>query len=95
MGFARLQGTMLTRSKEILALAMIGDGLLGLVQTQRHFSLWTIGPAPVRKVADYFTDRPLLSKAASAAELVAGLYLASCQTSAKAHAEEGVLAHAG
>lgn len=76
---------MFPRTKELIGLAMVGDGLLGLVQTQRHMRLWTIGPKPVKDVMRYFDKRPMATKALSAAEVVLGLWLSHEQTPEKAN----------
>lgn len=70
---------MTRRLIELFGLAMIGDGLLGAVQTRRHMRLWQTGPTPVRKTMEYFTRRPVATRLLSVAELGLGLWLAHRQ----------------
>jgi hypothetical protein len=67
------------RTLEVLALTMIGDGVLALLQPERHMLLWRRGPRPWRELSQYFLDRPMLTRVVGAATVVAGLWLANRQ----------------
>ena len=70
------RATIANRSIEILALAMIGEGALGLIQPERYLRFWRIGPKPLRDFIDWLIDRPDLVRALSGAEVAFGLWLA-------------------
>jgi hypothetical protein len=64
-------------SAEMLAIMMIGDGALALLQPRRHMQLWNAGPAPWRNLVSFFEERPALTRATGAASIALGLWLAS------------------
>lgn len=64
-------------SAEMLAILMIGDGVLALTQPRRHMQLWNTGPEPWRKLCSYFEQRPDLTRAVGLASIGLGLWLAS------------------
>jgi hypothetical protein len=67
---------MAVRASELAAMVMIGDGVLGTVMPGRHATRWIMGPQewrPMRVLA----ERPVLMRALSAAEAVAGIWLAN------------------
>ncbi len=61
---------------ESVAMLMIGDGALMLLQPRRHLSLWNAGPEGWRDMVSYLEDRPMLTRAVGAAQLLAGAWLA-------------------
>lgn len=63
-------------SSDLLAIMMIGDGVLSMVRPREHVGLWRRGPEPWRNLVEYFEDRPTLTAALGAASVVAGLWLA-------------------
>jgi hypothetical protein len=67
------------RTLEVLALTMIGDGVLALLQPERHMLLWRRGPRPWREVSQYFLERPMLTRVVGVASVAAGLWLANRQ----------------
>jgi hypothetical protein len=67
------------RLKEILGIVLIGDGLVGLLQSRRHTSLWRGGPKPYRHMMDELVSRPILSKSVGAALVGIGFWLVSKQ----------------
>ena len=67
------------RVAEMAAVFMIGDGLLGLVQPERHVALWDHEALGAEAVVRPFSGRPGLRRAYGAVQLVAGLWLASRQ----------------
>lgn len=65
--------------KELLAIAIIGDGVVGLVAPQRHSLLWRFGPEGYKRTMEGFAERPVLVRLLSAASVGAGLWLALSQ----------------
>jgi hypothetical protein len=71
-------------SKRILELAgliLIGDGVMGLLRPRRHSLLWHVGPQLAKAVTEELADHPQTARAIYAAELAAGIILASLQLS--------------
>ena len=64
------------RIKELAAIAIIGDGVVGLVAPRRHSLLWKVGPQGYQEVLRWFAERPSLVRFLAAAELGLGLMLA-------------------
>ena len=58
---------------------LVGDGLLTLIDPQRHCLLWEIGPKPCRALIDEFAEHPKVSRWLGAVEIVAGVLLAETQ----------------
>lgn len=67
------------RVAEMAAVFMIGDGLLGLTQPERHVALWDHQAMGADAVVRPFSGRPALRRAYGAVQLIAGLWLASRQ----------------
>jgi len=65
------------RAAEMAAVFMIGDGLLGLFQPQRHVDLWRSDVAAVDVLIRPFKDRPGRRRAYGALQAAAGFWLAS------------------
>ena len=63
------------RINEVVALSMIGAGVLGLVAPKRHMLLWSFGPEGYKKVMRGFARRPGLVRSL-AAQVAGGLLLA-------------------
>ena len=66
-------------SLELIAISMIGDGMLALLQPQRHMRLWNAGPEQWRQLCAYFEERPVQTMAVGAGFVALGLWLASRQ----------------
>ena len=64
------------RIKELVAIAVIGDGVVGLVAPRRHSLLWKVGPGGYQEVVRWFAERPVLVRLLAGAELGLGLMLA-------------------
>jgi hypothetical protein len=83
--FFSQETTMLkSRTAEFAAMMMIGDATLALLEPRRHARLWQEGPRWWRAVTRLFVQRPALTRAAGAAGLVLGLWLAHGQRAAGA-----------
>lgn len=60
--------------KELVAMVLIGDAVLGIARPQRHVARWQVGPwAPAMAWAG---QRPVLTRALAGAELVVALWYA-------------------
>jgi hypothetical protein len=69
------------RLLELAGLILIGDGLMGLLRPRRHSLLWHVGPQLAKAVTEELADHPQTARAIYAAELAAGVILASLQLS--------------
>lgn len=65
--------------KELLAIAMIGEGLLALIYPQRYLLLWRLGPQSWREAVTTFVKRPLLTRIVAMIEAITGFWLAKQQ----------------
>lgn len=64
------------RRLEVVAILMIGDGVVTPAVPRRHTQLWRSGPKVWRKAMGGFAERPVLTRILAAAETLAGLWLA-------------------
>lgn len=68
----------LKRLGEVAAMLMIGDGLIGMIQPERHIPLWRSGFPPLKAVVDRFDGEPLMRRRlAGAAQVAIGLAMAA------------------
>ena len=67
------------RIYELLAMLMIGDGLVAALEPRRHARLWLGGPSAWRRVMWSFVERPRLTRCVGVAQLGFGLWLARQQ----------------
>ena len=72
---------MTKRLLELAGLILIGDGLMGLICPRRHTLLWHVRPQLAKAVTEELADHPQTARANYAAELAAGVVLASIQLS--------------
>ncbi|HEX8899166.1 MAG TPA: hypothetical protein VF751_10750 [Chthoniobacterales bacterium] len=72
---------LIKRLLELAGLILIGDGLMGLLHPRRHSLLWHVGPQLAKALTEELAAHPKTSRAIYAAELAAGLALASLQLS--------------
>jgi hypothetical protein len=63
--------------QEILAMSLIGDGVLTAVDPERHLKLWRTGPEPFRQFVDTLLRHPRKTRAIGTAALIAGIWWAS------------------
>lgn len=61
---------------ELVAMLVVGDGVVGLVAPRRHSLLWRFGPQGYKVAMEAFAERPTLVRALAAVEVGAGLWLA-------------------
>ena len=64
---------------ELVAIAMIGDGVLGVLFPKGHARLWKIGPQAWQDATEKFAENPDATRIASAAEIIVGVVLAFAQ----------------
>jgi hypothetical protein len=69
------------RFKEIAAIMMIGEGIVGALIPRRYMRLWDFGPKRYRKFIKASVKRPNLVRIASAAGAGVGVWLALRQAS--------------
>jgi len=68
------------RSAEMAALFMIGDGLLGLLQPERHVDLWRSDISAMDVLVRPFAGHPTRRRAYGLLQIGAGILLASALT---------------
>ncbi len=64
------------RVKECVAMMMIGDGVLALVEPRHHLAVWRNGPPWWRAMVDPFAARPNLTRCLGAGEVALGVWFA-------------------
>jgi hypothetical protein len=63
------------RVEEVTAMAMIGDGVLGLLAPVEHCRLWQAGPGWWSEMIEPFVKRPTLTRCLAAVEFGLGVWL--------------------
>jgi hypothetical protein len=66
-------------AKESLAMIMVGDALVTLVDPERHCRLWMKGPEGWRRFINLFIEHPGMTRGLALAELGLGVWLAEKQ----------------
>ena len=61
--------------KELLAILIIGDSVVGLAAPRRHSLLWRFGPEGYKRAMTGFAKHPILVRILSAVSVGAGLWL--------------------
>jgi hypothetical protein len=69
------------RFKEIAAMAIIGEGIIGALFPRRHLHLWKFGPKKYRKFIEATARRPNLVRIAAGAGAGLGVLWALRQIS--------------
>jgi len=64
------------RLKELFAIGMIGEGIIGALRPRRYMMLWRFGPKAYRNFIDALADRPQATRLMCAAEAGLGVWLA-------------------
>jgi hypothetical protein len=64
------------RLLELTALAMIGEGVIGVAYPEKHLRLWNVGPQRLRSLVAALAAHPRLMRLTFGAEALAGLWLA-------------------
>jgi hypothetical protein len=65
--------------KELVAMSLIGDGMLTAIDPERHLQLWRFGPRVCTRTIDALARRPLLTRLLGVAATITGLWWASRQ----------------
>lgn len=65
--------------KEIIGLAMLGEGIIGLIAPKKYSLLWEIGPEPIRDMMEKAAENPETMRLLYAAEAGLGFWLAMRQ----------------
>lgn len=65
--------------RELFACLMLGDGVIGILQMQRHLRLWRRGPKVWRDAMDILIKYPQLKVLVGLSQIAFGLWLASRQ----------------
>jgi len=68
--------TLASRSLEVLALAMIGEGVVGLLHPRRYSLFWKIGPTWLRHTTQTLAEHRDATRLMCAGEIAVGLWLA-------------------
>lgn len=76
------------RMKELLALLLIGEGVVGTLNPKGHLRLWEFGPRPLREFVQWCEGRSELLRLVWAAQTGFGLWLAMRQLPAEEPAEK-------
>ncbi len=61
------------RTIQLIALVMVGDGVVGFLKPRWHSLLWDIGPEPYRKTMNQFALHPERARWLYAAEVLIGI----------------------
>jgi hypothetical protein len=62
-----------SRWKHFTAMAIIGDGIMGMIHPNRAAKAWHYGPQPWQNLMQSLEDRPNLTRAISAVQVVGGI----------------------
>ncbi|HEY8997362.1 MAG TPA: hypothetical protein VIM60_05665 [Edaphobacter sp.] len=81
----------LSRWKHFTAMALIGDGIMGIIHPRRDAKAWHYGPEPWKNLMQSLEDRPNLTRALSAVQVAAAVawVLHSSKQDAEAKSTEG------
>jgi hypothetical protein len=66
---------MKARWKDLAAMLLIGDGLLGLIEPKRHSAVWECGPESYKEFARTLEHKPNVARAIGASFIALGLWL--------------------
>ena len=66
----------MTRAKEVVAILLIGDGVVGALIPRRHVQRWETGPRAWQRLMRAFAVRPQMTRLLAVAEAVAGIWYA-------------------
>ncbi len=68
--------TITSRGLEILALFLIGEGVVGLLRPTRYARFWNVGPKFHREIVKFFAEHREATRVCAIAEVAFGLWLA-------------------
>jgi hypothetical protein len=70
----RKRGLFARRLTDLLAMEMIGDGVLALLVPTEHMNTWISGPQRWRDLGNYFAERPGLTRLAGTVEICVAVW---------------------
>ena len=85
-GMDNKSGSFGRRVVDLMAVAMIGDGALGLVVPAEHMKTWTYGPQWWRDLINFFADRPGLTRVVGAVEITVAFWWVRRSLTGSSHA---------
>jgi hypothetical protein len=62
-----------SRWKHFTAMALIGDGVMGIIHPRRDSRAWQYGPKPWQSLMQSLEERPNLTRVLAAAQIVGGV----------------------
>ena len=68
--------TLAARGLEVLALAMIGEGIVGLLRPRQYSLFWKIGPHWLRETAETLAEHREATRLMCLGEIALGLWIA-------------------
>jgi len=74
------------RIVDLMAVAMIGDGALGLLVPTEHMKTWICGPQRWRDLVNFFAGRPGLTRLVGAVEICAAFWWVHRSLNGRSHA---------
>ncbi|MCB5292942.1 hypothetical protein [Arthrobacter sp. SO3] len=74
------------RVVDLVAVAMIGDGALGLLLPAEHMKTWTCGPQRWRDFISFFAERPGLTRTVGAVEICVAFWWVRRSLNSSPHA---------
>ncbi|HSE22280.1 MAG TPA: hypothetical protein VLB68_11515 [Pyrinomonadaceae bacterium] len=66
-------------AKESLAMMMVGEAMVTLIDPKRHCRLWMRGPEKWKQFIQIFVEHPVLTRGLALGELGLGVWLAEKQ----------------
>jgi hypothetical protein len=63
------------RWEDLLAMVLVGDGVLSLMHPRRHSAIWKCGPASYRKFAGELEKHPQATRGMGLAFVALGLWI--------------------
>lgn len=68
------------RLKELLAIGMIGEGVIGFIQPRKYMLLWKFGPEPYQDFINSIAEHKGITRLLCGVEAGLGVWLALRQT---------------
>lgn len=78
--------------KYLLAMMLIGDGVMAMLRPYRDAMTWNMGPKPWKELMRYLSEHPETLRAIGATEVALGLALVASSGSAEEQQEEAAAA---
>ncbi len=78
------------RTQHFAAMVLIGDGVMALIHPAKDAQAWKTGPAPWRALMHYLSDKPNLTRAIGATQVLGGVLWALHQSRDKKSQSPGL-----